>query len=275
MRRPSPRTTVLLAAAAVVTTTAGGVAYAAIPSSTSGTISGCYVTTTGPTKGALKVIDAQAGATCPAGTAPLTWNVKGLSFRGAWLGTTAYKVNDVVTSGGQTYVAKTNNTGVGVGNLTNWALLAAKGADGARGPQGPAGPRGPAGPTSAGAFLQLPIYSSSTVNTWQTVGTTTYAMPAGGNLLARVAAESQCVTGAWCSVRVLVDGVEAAGGSGSSFAFDDGDPSSTYEAHALDRYAAGLAPGVHTVEVQAQNVGGGATSLFRLDDATLVLQTLG
>jgi hypothetical protein len=57
--------------AGAVLAIAAGVSYAAIPSST-GTISACK-----DTKGALKVIDAEAGQTCGANQQLLTWNQQG------------------------------------------------------------------------------------------------------------------------------------------------------------------------------------------------------
>jgi sugar lactone lactonase YvrE len=60
---------------------------------------------------------------------------------------TAYKANDVVTSGGSTYLALNPSTGVDplTDTGTAWALLAAKGADGAKGDTGPAGEAGEMG----------------------------------------------------------------------------------------------------------------------------------
>jgi hypothetical protein len=52
-----------------------GVAYAAIPDA-SGVIHGCYKLSN-PAKGAVVVIDSEAGETCPSGTAPLNWNQTG------------------------------------------------------------------------------------------------------------------------------------------------------------------------------------------------------
>ena len=55
---------------------AGGVAVAAIPSTTTGLISGCRNVKTG----ALRVIDYQAGKRCtPTTERPLTWNAKGVA----------------------------------------------------------------------------------------------------------------------------------------------------------------------------------------------------
>jgi len=44
----------------------GGVAWATIPNSSTGEITAC-VKTSGTTKGAVRIIDAQAGAACAAG----------------------------------------------------------------------------------------------------------------------------------------------------------------------------------------------------------------
>ncbi len=51
----------------------GTVAYATIPNSNTHVISGCYA----KTNGVLRVIDTQAGATCPSTTKPLSWNQTG------------------------------------------------------------------------------------------------------------------------------------------------------------------------------------------------------
>jgi hypothetical protein len=53
----------------------GGVAWASIPDG-SGVIHGCYKLGN-PAKGAVLVIDSDAGESCPAGTAPLNWNQTG------------------------------------------------------------------------------------------------------------------------------------------------------------------------------------------------------
>lgn len=134
-----------LVAATVV---AGGIAYAAIPSS-GGVVSACYATS-GATKGQLTVIDAQSGATCAAGQAPLSWSSKApLTPRGAYSAATAYKVNDIVLSNGSAYAALLANTGVPVSNTTNWSLLVSRGAAGPAGPTGATGATGPKGTTGA------------------------------------------------------------------------------------------------------------------------------
>lgn len=262
------RRVVLVGVASATLVAAGGlVAWAAIPSA-DGVITGCYVTS-GTSKGDLRVVD--GGATCRATETRLTWNATGVRFRGAYSASTAYRVNDIVTRGGAAYIAELANTGVPVNNTANWAVLAAAGATGATGRTGPAGP---AGPTTPGAFFRVPTTAISAADVWQDLGAFTYSVPVTSNVVARFSAESFCSASNWCSARILVDGVEMDGGSGSGAAFDDGDTSSTWEAHSIDRYVAGVAPGAHTFTVQMQLLGE-AGQIFRLDDATLVLQTIG
>ncbi len=275
VRRPSGRSVGIVLGGGLVAACVSTAAFAAIPNGSTAVISACYAN--GATK-TLQVIDAQAGGKCPAGTTALSWNGKGVSFKGAYNAATAYQVNDAVTKSGSTYIALLANTGVAVTNTTNWAVLAHKGATGpvgATGAKGATGSQGPAGPTSAGKFVDFDIFLTQVPDAWQTVGSTTYAVPAGANVVGRYAAESFCAGASWCSVRLLVDGVEMAGGSGSGASFDDADPASTWEAHSIDRYAAGLSAGTHTFTVEAQIVSGSTSSLFRLDDDTLVLQTIG
>ena len=63
---------ILLAAAALLVV-AGGVAYASVPAA-DGTISACK-----DSKGAIKIVDVEAGQTCGAGRQLLTWNTSGTS----------------------------------------------------------------------------------------------------------------------------------------------------------------------------------------------------
>lgn len=123
----------------------GGLAWAAIPHSSTGVISGCYQTG-GATPGALRVIDFEAGQRCSAGETLLTWNQTGINFKGAWVATTAYTKNDAVTYAGSSFLAKAKSTGVFPTDTRKWAVLAAQGATGS---QGPTGAQGPAGPSNA------------------------------------------------------------------------------------------------------------------------------
>lgn len=87
-------------------------------------------------------------------------------------------------------------------------------------------------------------------------------------LVVDFAAESYCVGGSYCSVRILVDGAEAAPAVGYDFAFDT-TSTDQWESNAMTRIIP-VTRGAHTVEVQyAAGAGGGS---FRLDDWTLVAQ---
>jgi hypothetical protein len=59
-----------------------------------------------------------------------------LSYRGAYSAGTTYYVNDVVVSGGSTYICILTSTGNAVTNTTYWTVLAAKGTDGTNGTNG-------------------------------------------------------------------------------------------------------------------------------------------
>jgi hypothetical protein len=117
----------------------GGITYAAVPSSASGQITACYPTT-GAAAGQLRVIDAQAGKHCRAGEKSLSWQQKGLRFRGAWSSTATYAANDLTTSSGSAYVAIAASKNVKPPNTTRWALLAARGAAGTPGTPGASAP---------------------------------------------------------------------------------------------------------------------------------------
>ena len=51
-------------------------------------------------------------------------------FRGAYAGGTAYVVDDIVTSGGETFICILASTGNATSNATYWTKLAQKGTDG-------------------------------------------------------------------------------------------------------------------------------------------------
>ena len=164
---------------ALALTGAGGVAYAAIPNSVTGVITGCRSTASG----ALRVIDAQAGQTCTANEKALSWNGRGINPRGAYSPTVAYRANDSVSYMGSSYLARLANKDVLPTNATNWQLLAAQGvkgdtgATGDTGPQGPKGDPGPAGPTGGFSGVTTPTNTGTVLN--GTAGSVTVACPAG------------------------------------------------------------------------------------------------
>ncbi|TMJ97134.1 MAG: hypothetical protein E6G67_03405 [Actinobacteria bacterium] len=93
-------------------------------------------------------------------------------------------------------------------------------------------------------------------------------------ILARFSAESRCTGGSSgdpCTVRILVDGVEAGPASGTDFAFDSSEGmviDDLAESHSMDRSMA-VGTGKHRVTVQWA-VGG--TPTFTLDDWSLTVE---
>ena len=79
------------------------------------------------------------GVAGPQGPAGAPGSV-GVTYRGTWVGGTAYLVNDVVAFNGATYLAATTSLGSEPDvSPTQWAVLAVNGAVGATGPSGAAG----------------------------------------------------------------------------------------------------------------------------------------
>lgn len=136
-----------IAGASVATLVGGAVAFAAIPSTTSGQITACVNKSTA----AVRIIDHQAGKRCKSGERTISWS-KGYRYRGAWAAGTPFAALDVVTYAGSSWLAKVPSTGrTPASGSAYWGLLAAQGATG---PSGATGPTGPAGGTSmpAGYF---------------------------------------------------------------------------------------------------------------------------
>ncbi|HXP07870.1 MAG TPA: DNRLRE domain-containing protein [Acidobacteriaceae bacterium] len=95
-----------------------------------------------------------AGAIGPAGATGAAGPV-GMVWKGAWLSTQSYAVNNAVSYNGSSYIAIVASTNVVPTSTTAWNVIAAEGAagtngaSGAQGATGPAGPTGPTGPTGA------------------------------------------------------------------------------------------------------------------------------
>ena len=94
-------------------------------------------------------------------------DVHGLVWKGAWSNSTAYAVNDAVSSGGSTYICVQAHTGQQPPNATYWNVLAAKGdtgsqgvagAKGDKGDQGDPGVKGDPGMTWKGAWVDTTAY---------------------------------------------------------------------------------------------------------------------
>lgn len=171
----SRRARLAVLAGSLALASAGGVAYAAIPNSNTGVITGCRSTATG----VLRVIDSQAGQACKAGESVLAFNAKGQSLRpaGIWDQSTTFRPGDVVSLDGSSFVAKTTNVNVKPPNSAHWQVNAGKGdpgaigatgavgrqgAPGAQGPQGPVGATGPQGVPGPQGASGEPAYSDYT-----------------------------------------------------------------------------------------------------------------
>jgi hypothetical protein len=96
------------------------------------------------------------------------------------------------------------------------------------------------------------------------------SVPATGKyrVVARFSGESQCNAVSWCSLRILVGGVEAFPQSGLDFAFDSPPGNCAckpWSSNAIERTSAVINGGVGSVnvEVQVAAVSGG---IWRLDD---------
>ena len=105
-----------------------------------------------------------------------------------------------------------------------------------------------------------------------TIGSSGVFAGAGSFIVATFSAESACYNGVgYCSVRILVDGVEAEPVVGTDFAFDSTDANretaSSWESHSMQRTRAVTATTFHSVVVQVAQVGAGVAA--RYDDWTL------
>jgi hypothetical protein len=212
-------------ASTVTAIVVGGISWAAIPNTTTGAITACYPTS-GASKGALRVIDYQAGQRCVSGEATLQWQRNVLRWRGPWTVTASYAANDAVLFNGSAYLAKRTSVGIAPTNTTSWSLMVSKGSPGSRGSTGPTGAGGPAGPQGAtgsqGATGLSPALSLVTGNQQITTTATSWSDVPGATAMVSVASPQTTlivqlsgVTGCattgtpdsdTCTMRVLVDG---------------------------------------------------------------------
>ncbi|HTK17060.1 MAG TPA: pentapeptide repeat-containing protein [Acidimicrobiia bacterium] len=132
LRKLKSRPAIAVVSFVVGASLAAGIAWAAVPSSTTGMITACYPTS-GADKGALRVIDYQDGARCRSGEAQVRWQAGGVRWRGHWSSTKTYYVGDVVAGAGSSYIATNTSHDVVPPNTTYWAILAAKGEAGQNG----------------------------------------------------------------------------------------------------------------------------------------------
>ena len=104
------------------------------------------------------------GATGPQGPAGAPGTV-GVTYRGAWVTTTAYLANDVVVFGGGTYLATTTSLGSEPDvSPAQWAVLAQNGVAGATGPAGVAATLSVGTVTTGLAGSQASVTNSGTAS---------------------------------------------------------------------------------------------------------------
>jgi hypothetical protein len=118
---------------ATLTLVGGGVAIAAIPSTTTAKFNGCVSKDTG----VLRVINYEAGKRCKKSEKGISW-AQGWSYKGLWRSTTSYRPGDVVLDNGSSYVARSASIAKSPpSDASRWGLLASPGPQGATGARGP------------------------------------------------------------------------------------------------------------------------------------------
>ena len=121
---------------ATLTIVGGGVAIAAIPSTTTAKFNGCVSKDTG----VLRVINYQAGKRCKKSEKGISW-AQGWTYKGLWRSTTSYRPGDVVLDNGSSYVARAASLAKSPPtDASRWGLLASPGPQGATGATGARGP---------------------------------------------------------------------------------------------------------------------------------------
>ncbi len=120
---------------ATLTLVGGGVAIAAIPSTTTAKFNGCVNKDTG----VLRVINYQAGKRCKKSEKGISW-AQGWTYKGLWRATTSYRPGDVVLDNGSSYVARAASLAKSPpSDASRWGLLASPGPQGATGATGARG----------------------------------------------------------------------------------------------------------------------------------------
>jgi len=97
-------------------------------------------------------------------------NGTSFTFRGEWNDIDYYNVNDVVTFGGESYIAIQSSVVVYPPETTHWTKMVAKGADGEDGAQGDAGIGIPTGGTGGQILAKIDDtdYSTEWIDNWAT-----------------------------------------------------------------------------------------------------------
>jgi len=116
---------------------------------------------------------------------------------------------------------------------------------------------------------------STTSSTWVDLPNASLQVGVGSGkqkyFIATFSGESSCVgASGWCSVRILVNGVEMEPSVGSNFAFDSTatDNVDQWESHSMQRVMGPVGSGQHIVKVQMLQT---SSASFRMDDWTFTV----
>ena len=175
----------------------GGVAIAAIPSTTTAKFNGCVNKDTG----VLRVINYQAGKRCKKSEKGISW-AQGWTYKGLWRATTSYRPGDVVLDNGSSYVARTASLAKSPpSDASRWGLLASP------------GPQGPTGATGAPGSSEVFSAPDGGVHVWTSGFSTarSLALPAGAFAITATGvadgdAETVAAPGGTC--RLVLGGAE-------------------------------------------------------------------
>ena len=119
-----------IAGAGCIALVSTGVAVASIPSSGSGSITGCV----NRGSGAVRIVDSDAGKHCRAQERRVVWSA-GYRYRGGWSRSATYRAFDIVTTQGSSYIAKKPSKGKSPASDSSvWGVLAVAGSKGDAGP---------------------------------------------------------------------------------------------------------------------------------------------
>jgi hypothetical protein len=151
MRKHLSRRALVLSVATLALAVGAGVAYATIPASGSGVISGCFEKRTG----ILRVIDAEAGKKCTQYETPISWNQQGPKGDRGEIGQPGPNGDTGLTGPPGPKGEKGDLGPQGERGLDGPSgPQGAAGQTGPRGPQGERGPLGPAGPAGGVASIE-------------------------------------------------------------------------------------------------------------------------
>jgi len=110
-----------------------------------------------------------------------------------------------------------------------------------------------------------------TSTTWQSISSNNFTYGPARFIRVRFSGESVCSgTGGWCSLRIMVGGVEARPAVGTDFAFYS--PGDQWESHSVERVVPAPGSGFVSVSVEVTVVAGATSE--RLDDWMLSVEVL-